>query len=40
MPQKRNPDVLELIRGKSARVIAAAQQLFVLIKGLAAGLQP
>lgn len=34
MPQKRNPDVLELIRGKSARVIAAAQQLFVLIKGL------
>lgn len=34
MPQKRNPDVLELIRGKSARVIASSQQLFVLIKGL------
>ncbi|MES2790207.1 MAG: argininosuccinate lyase [Planctomycetota bacterium] len=34
MPQKRNPDVLELIRGKSARVIASAQQLFLLIKGL------
>lgn len=34
MPQKKNPDVLELIRGKSARVIAAAQQLFVLLKGL------
>lgn len=34
MPQKKNPDVLELIRGKSARVIGAAQQLFVLIKGL------
>lgn len=34
MPQKRNPDVLELTRGKSARVIAAVQQLFVLIKGL------
>ncbi|MDB5390768.1 MAG: argH [Planctomycetaceae bacterium] len=34
MPQKRNPDVLELIRGKSARVIAAAQQLFLLVKGL------
>lgn len=34
MPQKRNPDVLELIRGKSARVIAAEQQLLVLIKGL------
>ncbi|WP_437194207.1 argininosuccinate lyase [Planctomicrobium sp. SH527] len=34
MPQKKNPDVLELIRGKSARVIAASQQLFVLLKGL------
>lgn len=34
MPQKRNPDVLELTRGKSARVIAAVQQLFVLLKGL------
>ncbi|WP_437231017.1 argininosuccinate lyase [Planctomicrobium sp. SH661] len=34
MPQKKNPDVLELIRGKSARIIAAAQQLFVLMKGL------
>lgn len=34
MPQKRNPDVLELIRGKSARVIAAAQQLLLLVKGL------
>ncbi len=34
MPQKRNPDVLELIRGKSARVIAAVPQLLVLLKGL------
>ena len=34
MPQKRNPDVLELIRGKSARVLAALQQLLVLVKGL------
>lgn len=34
MPQKKNPDVLELIRGKSARVIASAQQLFLLMKGL------
>jgi argininosuccinate lyase len=34
MPQKKNPDVLELVRGKSARVIASAQQLFVLLKGL------
>ncbi|MCS6866958.1 MAG: argininosuccinate lyase [Gemmataceae bacterium] len=34
MPHKKNPDVLELIRGKSARVIAMLQQLFVLLKGL------
>ena len=34
MPQKRNPDVLELIRGKSARVMAAVQQLLLLLKGL------
>jgi len=34
MPHKRNPDVLELTRGKSARVIGALQQLFVLLKGL------
>jgi argininosuccinate lyase len=34
MPQKRNPDVLELIRGKTARVTAAVTQLLVLLKGL------
>ncbi|MCS7304584.1 MAG: argininosuccinate lyase [Thermoguttaceae bacterium] len=34
MPQKRNPDVLELIRGKTARVIGDLQTLLVLIKGL------
>jgi argininosuccinate lyase len=34
MPQKRNPDVLELIRGKTARVMAAVSQLMILIKGL------
>ncbi|MEZ6055704.1 MAG: argininosuccinate lyase [Planctomycetaceae bacterium] len=34
MPQKKNPDVLELTRGKSARVIGALQQLLVLVKGL------
>ena len=34
MPQKRNPDVLELIRGKTARVMAAVPQLLVLLKGL------
>lgn len=34
MPQKRNPDVLELIRGKTARVQAAVPQLLILLKGL------
>jgi argininosuccinate lyase len=34
MPQKRNPDVLELIRGKSARVMAAVPRLLTLVKGL------
>ena len=34
MPHKKNPDVLELIRGKSARVVASLQQLMMLIKGL------
>jgi argininosuccinate lyase len=34
MPHKKNPDVLELIRGKSARVVADLQRLLVLIKGL------
>ncbi|HEX8924650.1 MAG TPA: argininosuccinate lyase [Terriglobales bacterium] len=34
MPQKQNPDALELIRGKSARVNASAQQLLVIAKGL------
>ena len=34
MPQKVNPDVLELIRGKSARVLGDLQTLLTLIKGL------
>jgi argininosuccinate lyase len=34
MPHKKNPDVLELTRGKTGRVIGCMQQLFVLIKGL------
>ena len=34
MPHKRNPDVLELTRGKAARVIADLQHLLVLVKGL------
>jgi len=34
MPQKKNPDFTELIRGKSARLVGAATTLAVLIKGL------
>lgn len=34
MPQKVNPDVLELIRGKTARVMGNLQTLMVLVKGL------
>jgi len=34
MPHKKNPDVLELIRGKSARVVGSLTQLLVLVKGL------
>jgi argininosuccinate lyase len=34
MPQKKNPDFTELIRGKSARLIGAATTLVVLMKGL------
>jgi argininosuccinate lyase len=37
MPQKINPDVLELIRGKSARVIGNLTALLVLMKGLPLG---
>ena len=34
MPQKINPDVLELTRGKTARVVGNLTRLLVLIKGL------
>ena len=34
MPQKKNPDVCELTRGKSARVCGALHTLLVLCKGL------
>src|SRR5207248_6203179 len=33
-PHKKDPDGLELIRGKSGRVAAALQQLMLLVKGL------
>jgi argininosuccinate lyase len=34
MPQKKNPDGLELVRGKSGRVFGALQSLLVVLKGL------
>lgn len=34
MPQKKNPDSLELIRGKCGRVFGAYSSLFVTMKGL------
>jgi argininosuccinate lyase len=34
MPQKINPDVLELIRGKTGRVVGNLTSLLVLVKGL------
>ncbi|HEY9548270.1 MAG TPA: argininosuccinate lyase [Kiloniellaceae bacterium] len=34
MPQKRNPDAAELIRGKAGRVIGALNSLLVVMKGL------
>jgi len=34
MPQKKNPDVLELIRGRSARVISSLNSLLILLKAL------
>ena len=34
MPQKKNPDVLELIRGRTARVVGSLTTLLVLVKGL------
>jgi argininosuccinate lyase len=34
MPQKKNPDLLELVRGKSGRVIGHAIALMVTVKGL------
>jgi len=34
MPQKKNPDLLELVRGKTGRVIGSATALAVALKGL------
>ena len=34
MPQKRNPDLLELVRGKCGRIAGAQQALLMTVKGL------
>jgi argininosuccinate lyase/amino-acid N-acetyltransferase len=39
LPQKRNPDLFELARGKAARLLANAQRLAVLLKGLPSAYQ-
>ena len=39
LPQKRNPDLFELARGKSARLITNAGRLAVLLKGLPSAYQ-
>lgn len=37
MPQKKNPDILELTRGKTARVIGDLVSVLTTVKGLASG---
>jgi argininosuccinate lyase len=37
MPQKKNPDVFELVRGKSARGLGNVVAMLALMKGLASG---
>ena len=39
LPQKRNPDLFELARGKSARLLANAQRMATLLKGLPSSYQ-
>ncbi len=39
MPQKQNPDFLELVRGGTARVIGNLTGILVLLKGLSSGYQ-
>lgn len=34
MPQKKNPDALELLRGKSGRVVGSLNSVLMLLKGL------
>ncbi|MFQ6025425.1 MAG: argininosuccinate lyase [Nitrosopumilaceae archaeon] len=37
MPQKKNPDILELIRGKTAQIIGYQTSILSTVKGLASG---
>jgi len=37
MPQKRNPDVLELVRAKTAAVLSQAHQIKTVLRGLPSG---
>jgi argininosuccinate lyase len=37
MPQKKNPDVFELVRGKTARAVGNVVAMLTLMKGLASG---
>ena len=37
MPQKRNPDSMELVRGKAGRLLGAYSRLFTVLKGLPHG---
>ena len=39
LPQKKNPDLFELARGKSGRLIANAQRLAIVMKGLPSAYQ-
>jgi argininosuccinate lyase/amino-acid N-acetyltransferase len=39
LPQKRNPDVFELARGKAARLMTNAQRLAIVLKGLPSAYQ-
>ncbi|MDZ4806356.1 MAG: argininosuccinate lyase [Candidatus Eisenbacteria bacterium] len=39
LPQKRNPDLFELARGKSGRLIANASRLAIVLKGLPSSYQ-
>ena len=40
LPQKKNPDIAELARGKSGRLIGNLTGLLATLEGSAAGLQP